>query len=125
MAQSSEGAHQRIVIAGGGVAGLTLAVALKQALGESFRIIVADPALDRPAGADSRAYAVAAAARNAWATICPPYRPPQGYRGPTPTHTSGPWGSRSIIATKSVVGSPIPAWWHATSPDPSLETCPT
>ena len=64
MAQSSEGAHQRIVIAGGGVAGLTLAVALKQALGESFRIIVADPALDRPAGADSRAYAVAAAARN-------------------------------------------------------------
>ena len=30
MAQSSEGASQRIVIAGGGVAGLTLAVALKQ-----------------------------------------------------------------------------------------------
>lgn len=62
--QSSGSASRRIVIAGGGVAGLTLAVALKQALGESFRIIVADPALDRPAGTDSRAYAVAAAARN-------------------------------------------------------------
>ena len=62
--QSSGSASQRIVIAGGGVAGLSLAVALKQALGESFRIIVADPALDRPAGTDDRAYAVAAAARN-------------------------------------------------------------
>lgn len=64
MAQSSEGAHRRIVIAGSGVAGLTLAIALKQALGESFRVIVADPALAGPARADSRAYAVAAAARN-------------------------------------------------------------
>ncbi|WP_436153284.1 ubiquinone biosynthesis hydroxylase [Bosea sp. LjRoot90] len=64
MVQSPENASQRIVIAGGGVAGLTLAVALKQALGESFRIIVADPALAAPARADSRAYAVAAAARN-------------------------------------------------------------
>ncbi|MFC5422136.1 ubiquinone biosynthesis hydroxylase [Bosea eneae] len=64
MAQSSEGASQHIVIAGGGVAGLTLAVALKQALGESFRVIVADPALAGPARADDRAYAVAAAARN-------------------------------------------------------------
>ena len=69
MAQSSGSASQRIVIAGGGVAGLTLAVALKQALGESFRIIVADPALDRPAGSDSRAYAVAAAARNMLAAL--------------------------------------------------------
>ncbi|AZO81617.1 MULTISPECIES: ubiquinone biosynthesis hydroxylase [unclassified Bosea (in: a-proteobacteria)] len=64
MAQSSESSSRRIVIAGGGVAGLTLAVALKQALGESFRVIVADPALAGPARADSRAYAVAAAARN-------------------------------------------------------------
>lgn len=67
--QSSGSASQRIVIAGGGVAGLTLAVALKQALGESFRIIVADPALDRPAATDSRAYAVAAAARNMLAAL--------------------------------------------------------
>jgi flavin-dependent dehydrogenase len=47
-----------------GVAGLTLAVALKQALGEGFRVIVADPALAGPPRADDRAYAVAAAARN-------------------------------------------------------------
>lgn len=67
--QSSGSASQRIVIAGGGVAGLTLAVALKQALGEGFRIIVADPALDRPAGSDGRAYAVAAAARNMLAAL--------------------------------------------------------
>ncbi|MCV9938162.1 ubiquinone biosynthesis hydroxylase [Boseaceae bacterium BT-24-1] len=64
MMQSPESASRRIVIAGGGVAGLTLAVALKQALGEGFRIIIADPALTGPARADSRAYAVAAAARN-------------------------------------------------------------
>ncbi|WID94338.1 ubiquinone biosynthesis hydroxylase [Bosea vestrisii] len=64
MMQSPESASRCIVIAGGGVAGLTLAVALKQALGESFRIIIADPALAGPVRADSRAYAVAAAARN-------------------------------------------------------------
>lgn len=62
--QRPENASQRIVIAGGGVAGLTLAVALKQALGERFRVIVADPALAGPPRADDRAYAVAAAARN-------------------------------------------------------------
>ncbi|WP_186419880.1 ubiquinone biosynthesis hydroxylase [Bosea sp. CS1GBMeth4] len=64
MAQSSEPASRRIVIAGGGIAGLTLAVALKQALGEGFGVVVADPALAGPPRADSRAYAVAAAARN-------------------------------------------------------------
>ncbi|RYE76352.1 MAG: hypothetical protein EOP19_24605, partial [Hyphomicrobiales bacterium] len=61
--QRPENASQRIVIAGGGVAGLALAVALKQALGESFAVIVADPALAGPPRPDSRAYAVAAAAR--------------------------------------------------------------
>jgi 2-octaprenyl-6-methoxyphenol hydroxylase len=54
---------QRIVIAGGGIAGLTLAVALKQALGAAFAVTVADPALAGAPRADSRAYAVAAAAR--------------------------------------------------------------
>jgi 2-octaprenyl-6-methoxyphenol hydroxylase len=62
--QRPENASQRIVIAGGGVAGLTLAVALKQALGENFDVIVADPALAGPPRADDRAYAVAAAARS-------------------------------------------------------------
>lgn len=52
-----------IVIAGGGIAGLSLALALKQALGESFAVVLADPALAAPPRADNRAYAVAAGAR--------------------------------------------------------------
>lgn len=55
---------QRIVIAGGGIAGLTLALALKRALGRAYAVILADPALATPPRADNRAYAVAAAARN-------------------------------------------------------------
>ena len=53
----------RIVIAGGGIAGLSLALALKQALGESFAVVLADPALAAAPRADNRAYAVAAGAR--------------------------------------------------------------
>lgn len=53
----------RIVIAGGGIAGLTLALALKQALGSDFGITLADPALAASPRADNRAYAVAAGAR--------------------------------------------------------------
>lgn len=63
MTQNPGSASRCIVIAGGGVAGLTLAVALKQTLGEGFRVVVADPALAGPPRADDRAYAVAAAAR--------------------------------------------------------------
>ena len=33
-----------VVIAGGGFAGLALALALRQGLGSSFRIVIADPA---------------------------------------------------------------------------------
>jgi 2-octaprenyl-6-methoxyphenol hydroxylase len=54
----------RIVIAGGGIAGLTLALALKRALGRAYAVILADPAFATPPRADNRAYAVAAAARN-------------------------------------------------------------
>jgi len=55
--------REAIVIAGGGIAGLTLALALKRSMGGSFAIIVADPALAGPERADNRAYAVAAAAQ--------------------------------------------------------------
>lgn len=55
--------REAIVIAGGGIAGLSLALALKQALGAGFSIVVADPALGAAPRADSRAYAVAAAAQ--------------------------------------------------------------
>jgi 2-octaprenyl-6-methoxyphenol hydroxylase len=53
----------RILIAGGGIAGLSLALALKQALGVALEVTVCDPALERDAGGDQRAYAVAAGAR--------------------------------------------------------------
>jgi 2-octaprenyl-6-methoxyphenol hydroxylase len=53
----------QIVIAGGGLAGLSLALALKRALGEGIAVTMADPALGRDPHGDRRAYAVAAAAR--------------------------------------------------------------
>jgi 2-octaprenyl-6-methoxyphenol hydroxylase len=52
-----------VVIAGGGFAGLALALALRQGLGESFRVVVADPAFAANARPDLRASAIAAAAR--------------------------------------------------------------
>jgi 2-octaprenyl-6-methoxyphenol hydroxylase len=52
-----------VVMAGGGFAGLALALALRQGLGESFRIVVADPAFAPGAKPDLRASAIAAAAR--------------------------------------------------------------
>jgi 2-octaprenyl-6-methoxyphenol hydroxylase len=57
-----------VLIAGGGFAGLALAIALRQGLGPSFRITVADPAFGRPP-ADARASAIAAAARRLFETI--------------------------------------------------------
>src|ERR687894_3132001 len=53
----------RVRIAGGGIAGLSLALALKQALGDVLDVTVCDPALDRDPAGDRRAYAVAAGAR--------------------------------------------------------------
>ncbi|MGE5535313.1 MAG: ubiquinone biosynthesis hydroxylase [Acidobacteriota bacterium] len=71
-----EGGRERadVLIAGAGFAGLALGIALRQALGERFRVMVADPALaaGRP---DMRATAIAAAARRlfeavgAWQTV--------------------------------------------------------
>ena len=51
------------VIAGGGLAGLSLALALKQALGDSLDVVMCDPALQRDPYGDKRAFAIAAAAR--------------------------------------------------------------
>lgn len=51
-----------VLIAGGGFAGLALALALRRALGPSFTVILADPALDRSSD-DVRASAVAAGPR--------------------------------------------------------------
>ena len=57
-----------ILIAGAGFAGLSLAIALRQALGASFEVVVADPALER-GGSDPRASAIVAAARRLFETI--------------------------------------------------------
>jgi 2-octaprenyl-6-methoxyphenol hydroxylase len=57
-----------VVIAGGGFAGLSLAIALRQGLGPSFSVTVADPMLGK-AGGDLRASAIAAAARRMFETI--------------------------------------------------------
>src|SRR4029077_8910765 len=58
-----------VVIAGGGFAGLALALALRQGLGESFRVVVADPAIAADARPDLRASAIAAAARRMFETL--------------------------------------------------------
>ncbi|GJD50410.1 Ubiquinone hydroxylase UbiL [Methylobacterium crusticola] len=60
---------REIIVAGGGLPGLSLALALTQALGEGVRVTVCDPAFRGAADAgragprDARAYAVAAGAR--------------------------------------------------------------
>src|SRR6478609_10088747 len=52
-----------VLIAGGGFAGLSLALALRQGLGGAFKVVVADPAFAAGARPDLRASAIAAAAR--------------------------------------------------------------
>src|SRR5271163_4897969 len=58
-----------VLIAGGGFAGLTLATALRQGLGPSFCVTVADPALGQSHAEDERASAIVAAARRLFETI--------------------------------------------------------
>jgi 2-octaprenyl-6-methoxyphenol hydroxylase len=58
-----------VLIAGGGFAGLTLALALRQALGPSFTVIVADPALGATHTGDERASAIVASARRLFETL--------------------------------------------------------
>jgi 2-octaprenyl-6-methoxyphenol hydroxylase len=58
-----------VLIAGGGFAGLSLAIALRQGLGPSFTVTVADPALGRTHAGDERASAIVAAARRLFETL--------------------------------------------------------
>ena len=63
-----------VLIAGGGFAGLTLAIALRQGLGPSFSVTVADPALGKSQDLgkrfadDERASAIVAAVRRLFGT---------------------------------------------------------
>ena len=62
-------ARRDMVIGGAGFAGLALAIALRQALGDSFTVTVADPALASLQSKDPRASAIAAAARRLFEAI--------------------------------------------------------
>ncbi len=58
-----------VLIAGGGFAGLALAIALRDGLGESFGVTVTDPALASAQSKDPRASAIAAAARRLFEAV--------------------------------------------------------
>jgi 2-octaprenyl-6-methoxyphenol hydroxylase len=58
-----------VLIAGGGFAGLTLAIALRQALGPTFKVAVADPTLGKSHAGDERASAIIAAAHRLFEAI--------------------------------------------------------
>jgi 2-octaprenyl-6-methoxyphenol hydroxylase len=58
-----------LVIGGAGFAGLALAIALRQGLGETFTVTVVDPALGAAPSKDPRASAIAAAARRLFEAI--------------------------------------------------------
>jgi 2-octaprenyl-6-methoxyphenol hydroxylase len=58
-----------VAIGGAGFAGLALAIALREALGGTFAVTVADPALAHAASRDPRASAIAAAARRLFEAI--------------------------------------------------------
>jgi 2-octaprenyl-6-methoxyphenol hydroxylase len=66
--QTGERTCADVVIAGAGLAGLALGIALRQGLGSGFSVMVADPGLGRVAR-DERASAIAAAARRLFETI--------------------------------------------------------
>ena len=58
-----------LLIGGAGFAGLALAIALRQGLGEAFTVTVVDPALGQARSKDPRASAIAAAARRLFEAI--------------------------------------------------------
>jgi 2-octaprenyl-6-methoxyphenol hydroxylase len=58
-----------VLIGGAGFAGLALAIALREALGASFSVTVADPTLKNEKSTDPRASAIAAAARRLFEAI--------------------------------------------------------
>jgi len=66
---ASRNKRRDVVIGGAGFAGLALAIALRQGLGETFTVTVVDPALAATPSKDPRASAIAAAARRLFEAI--------------------------------------------------------
>ena len=64
-----QGHQAEVVVGGAGFAGLALAIALRQGLGDPFTVTVADPALAHARSQDPRASAIAAAARRLFEAI--------------------------------------------------------
>jgi 2-octaprenyl-6-methoxyphenol hydroxylase len=64
-----QGHQAEVVVGGAGFAGLALAIALRQGLGDPFTVTVADPALAHARSKDPRASAIAAAARRLFEAI--------------------------------------------------------
>src|SRR3984885_10401645 len=62
-------AQRSIVIGGGALAGLALALALRQGLGADIAVVVADPALGQRPSRDPRASAIVAACRRLFEVI--------------------------------------------------------
>ena len=69
MTTAKQTAQADMVIGGAGFAGLALAIALAEALGPAFKVVVVDPALRHEQSRDPRASAIAAAARRLFETI--------------------------------------------------------
>ena len=64
-----QGHRAEVVVGGAGFAGLALAIALRQGMGDPFTVTVADPALAHARSKDPRASAIAAAARRLFEAI--------------------------------------------------------
>jgi 2-octaprenyl-6-methoxyphenol hydroxylase len=69
MAGPAHTSRAEVVIGGAGFAGLALAIALRQGLGDPFAVTVIDPALAYAQSKDPRASAIAAAARRLFEAI--------------------------------------------------------
>ncbi|QRG08354.1 ubiquinone biosynthesis hydroxylase [Xanthobacter dioxanivorans] len=68
-AATAAAARADVAIVGGGLAGLSLALALRQGLGPDADIVLFDPALAKPTIEDGRASAIAAGARRLLTTL--------------------------------------------------------
>ena len=78
MDKQTQGKALDVAIAGAGVAGPALAIALKQSLGGGFSVTVFDPVLSREPAKDDRVVAIAGGARRlfeaigVWTPSCTP-----------------------------------------------------